>query len=417
MRYFSLKKRLAPLAAIRTIWIRHAQALMRAAIGLLVIYAVFKLADEFPRLMWDQGTGGWDLRLFHNLVGEWFEGNSIYVDFDRAVYPPATWVMLYPFLGWLPFEWARLFWAATTIGALIWLIYLIAKFSGTQTLPELALASLFLLAMNATGVTIGVGQMILHLLPFLIVGVFALRQPPSWRRDILAAACLTVTLIKPNISVPFFWLVLVSVGGARILGLIGIGYGSLTLLAASFQSATLPVIIGEWLTRISSFVLIAGYGNLSTWVSNLGFGEWALFVSSLALIAAGIWTFKHRSADPWLLLAVLAITARMWTYHDLTDDVLIVLPLIALFRIAKRGDSSRGDDVIAGLLLTATMLMMLLPAQIRFYPWPLNSPFLVGHPLIWIIVLAFLVHYTQREMESSPTRSRLHFEQELLNAR
>lgn len=378
------------------------QTYKRSAIALLTIYAAFKLADEFPRLMWDQvGTGGIDLRLFHELVREWFAGNPIYAEFDRAVYPPASWLMLYPFLGWLPFEWARLFWAASIVAALFWIIYLFAKYSGTQTPSELALASLLLLAMNSTGVSIGVGQLILPLLPFLIVGVFALRQPPSWRRDIIAAACLTLTLIKPNISAPFLWLVLVSAGGARILGLIVGGYGALTLIAASFQSTTLPIVIGQWLTRISSFVLIAGYGNLSIWVSNLGFGQWALFVSLLALIAAGIWTFKHRDADPWLLLGVLAITARLWTYHDMPDDALIIIPMIALYRIAKCGDPTRADDVIAGLLLAATMLMMLMPAQIRFFPWPQNSPLVVGHPLIWIIDLAFLVHYTQRELKSS----------------
>lgn len=406
MRYFSLDRRLVVFSAVRTAWMRHARTYTRLAIVLLAIYAAFKLADEFPRLMWDQkGTGAIDLHLFHNLVKEWFAGNSIYTNFDRAVYPPSTWVMLYPFLGWLTFEWSRLFWAATMVAALIWLIFLIAKYSGTQTPTELALVSLFLLAMNATGVTIGVGQLILPLLPFLIVGVFTLRHPASWRRDIIAAACLTLTLIKPNISAPFFWLVLFSVGGWRILGLTAIVYSALTLLAASFQTMPLPVLMNDWIMRISSFVLIAGYGNLSIWVSDLGFGQWALTVSLLALVAVGFWTFRHRDADLWLLLGILAIAARMWTYHDLTDDVLILFPIIALFRIAKFGESVHGDDIMAGLLLTAIMIMMLLPAQIRFYPWPQNFLYTIGHPLIWIIVLVFLIHYTRRELKEPLSRT------------
>lgn len=402
MRYFSSDRRLAVFSAIRTTWMHHAQTYTLLAIALLCIYTAFKFADEFPRLLWDQtGSSAWDLRVIQREVVDWFSGRSIYTESDTAVYPPASLVLFYPFLGWLPFGWARLLWGATTIGVLIWLIYLIAMHSGTQAPTEIALVSLLFIAMNATGVTIGVGETILHLVPFLIAGLFAMQRPASWRRDIVAAFCMIVALLKPSVSVPFLWMVLFSADGWPVLGLTILGYGALTLFAASFQSTPLVLILQEWLASSTSLATREGYANLSIWLASVGLGQWMLPASLLVGIALGIWLYRHRTSDLWLLLGVTSIAARLWTYNHITSDVLIFFPLVALYRIAKRRESVHGDDVVAGLLLAATMLMMLIPAQIYFLTPPWNFPYTVGHPIIWIIVLAFLIYYASHEMKSS----------------
>lgn len=378
--------------AIRDLWRSHEQSFMGVSSLVLAAFAAFKFADEFPRLIWDQGNGGaYDLSNFYRFVQDWFAGKSVTTEPVVLLYPPASMAILYPFLGWMSFDAARWLWAGITLAALIWLVYLLAKYSGAQTRAEHLLVALLLLAMNATGKTIGVGELILPVLPFLIVGLLSLRQPISWRRDIIAAACLTVTLVKPNIPVPFFWLVVFAAGGWRVIGLMIVGYGALTLVAASFQSTPLLDLFRGWLARSSSHAGSAGYGNVSIWIANLGLAEWALAGSLLVLIAIGIWTYQHRHSDIWQLLGVLGIAARMWTYHDLTDDMLILFPMIALFRIAKRGTPTRGDDVLAGMLLAATMFVMLLPGQFYYLPPPWNLSYTIGHPLIWSIVLLFLM--------------------------
>lgn len=414
MSYLSLEKRLAILEAIRAWWIRHSQSLMRIAIGLLVVFAALKLGDELRRMIWDFENGSaWDLKYAHQQASIWFAGRSVYVELERAVYPPASHVLFYPFVGWLPIEQARWLWIAATAVTFVWLVYLLTKYSGAETRTERTLVALFLFAMNSTGVTFGIGQWILLMLPFLLIGVFSLQQSISWRRDLIIAACLTLTLIKPNISAPFFWLILFSSGGWRVLGMIVLAYGGLTFIAASFQSTPLFDLIGEWTAQASTGAATQGYANISIWVSSLGFAQWALFGSLLALIATGIWTLRYRDADLWLQLGVIAIAARLWTYHDHADNVLILFPMIALFRIAKRGESIEGYDVEAGILLAATMFMMLLPAQIRYFPWPLDFPFLLGHPLIWIIVLAFLILYTEREMKKLSHQTKDHLPQSM----
>jgi len=50
----------------------------------------------------------------------------------------------------------------------------------------------------------------------------------------------------------------------------------------------------------------------------------------------GLWTQLHRRVDPWLLLGVAAPVAGFCTYHRLYGDVLVLLPMVPLFHVAKR---------------------------------------------------------------------------------
>lgn len=158
---------------------------------ILALYAALKFADEFPRFIWDQGTGGaYDLSNSHRFVGDWFAGKPVTTERVVLLYPPASMALLYSSLGRISFAAARCLWAGLTLVTLVWLTYPLAIFSGAQTRAEHALVALFLPAMNATTKTVGVGELILPLLPFLIVRLLSLQQLLSWRRDIITAACL-----------------------------------------------------------------------------------------------------------------------------------------------------------------------------------------------------------------------------------
>lgn len=399
---FSSEWRDAIAPAIREWWTPRARVLLRIAILMLAVYAALKLGDEVRRMIWDFEEGSaWDLKFIQREVVQWFSGRPVYAEMDTAVYPPASLVLFYPFLGWLPLDSVRWLWMAATAAAIIWLIWLLARYTGVAAPSDRAMIALFLLAMNSTGVAFGIGQWILFILPFLLVGLFTLQDPVSWRRDLVVAGCLIAALAKPSISAPFLWLALFSPGGWRVLGLVTLGYGGLSLYAVSFQSAPLTVLFRDWIVQISSIAATQGYGNVSTWVSNLGFGEWSLFASLLVFLSIGLWAYRHRHSDLWLLLGIVALASRLWTYHQFADDVLILFPLIALFRIASRGRVENGNDVTAGLLLAAMMLFMLLPAQMLSFPSPWNFPFSIGHPLIWTIGLAFLLIQAQIKKRNS----------------
>ena len=118
---------------------------------------------------------------------------------------------------------------------------------------------------------------------------------------------------------------------------------------------------------------------------------------------------RHQSflSDKMIaLIGVSAIVARFWTYHLRYDDLLILLPMIAFFRIAKGRSSFRGGIYTAGILLFATTLTLLAPGGTNFLPVPLLKHIYVAMQLIiWLTGLVFLVHHAHRE-RNHPSVSR-----------
>jgi hypothetical protein len=173
----------------------HGATLMRAAIVIMAIAALVWLGYQFWRLLWGSApiwptspTGAVDLKLLHRLVHEWFAGRPVYRELASAVHPPATYLLLWPLMGWLDVTPARWLWAITTVVALAALIHV---------------------------------------------------------KDLLACGLILATLVKPSISVPFLWLVLFVPGSPGPFSLVALGYGALTVIAVSFQDSTPWVLLHE----------------------------------------------------------------------------------------------------------------------------------------------------------------------------
>jgi hypothetical protein len=198
--------------------------------------------------------------------------------------------MLWPLLGWLELTPARWLWAATTVAALAWLVYVIARESGMETLLERMFVALLPLSMYATGAAIGNGQLIVHLLPALLAGLLLLsKRPCRWPGELLAAALGLGALVKPSVSVPFFWIVLFVPGRLRPVLLVTAGYVALTLFAASFQALGVLSLIQGWLVNASAVAVRGGHANLHIWLAAVGLKAWLLPASLLVLVALGCW--------------------------------------------------------------------------------------------------------------------------------
>jgi len=394
--------------SLREWWAGYGVMLMRAAIVIMAIASLVWLGYQFWRLLWGSApiwhtspTGAVDLKLLHQLVHEWFAGRPVYRELPTAVHPPATYVLLWPMLGWLDVAPARWLWAVTTVVALTALIYVVVQESRADSSLERAFMALIPCSIYATGAAIGNGQLIVHLLPMMLVGLLMLHRRRRERQaHLLASALILATLVKPSISVPFLWLVLFVPRFPGPASLVALGYCLLTLFAVSFQDSTLTVLLHDWNARSSSVAVAGGQGNvanLHVWLGSLGLKEWILPTSLALLLALGLWSYRHRHVDIWILMGVTAYVARFWTYHRWYDDALILLPIVTLFRIAKRGPSDHAEDVIAGVLLGATLLLMLAPGGLFLLPPPWNTVYLVGQVMVWIVTLLFLLGQAQAE--------------------
>ena len=66
------------------------------AVALMSIFALKKLGEEFWRLTLDSSSiGAIDLKFRYIEVHRWFDGKPVYSELDKAVYPPASYVILF----------------------------------------------------------------------------------------------------------------------------------------------------------------------------------------------------------------------------------------------------------------------------------------------------------------------------------
>ena len=390
----------------------------------MALLAAAKLSDEMLRLVWRSApNAAIDLALRHAEVQRWFAGAPVYGVLPAPTYPPAAYATLWPLLGWMPFESARWFWAATTLVSLAWLTWIIVRESGATGTWHRAFVALLLLAMNQTGVAIGNGQLILHALPPLVVGITLIHKARrSWQDDLVAAACVIFAMVKVTLAAPFLWLVLFAPAlgmedrawpwRLRPTVLVAAGYVALTVFAASFQQATVIQQLRDWMNVARTVSARGGdYANVSAWLNGAGLARLVPAVSLVVFLALGIWLYRYRYVDLWVRLGVVAIVTRFWSYHRLYDDVLIVLAFVALWRIATAVPGKADpvdphsvdiagrvghDRAVSATLIATSMLFILLPARLGTGPEPWHQIFDISHVVTWLAMLAFLLWFAHR---------------------
>ncbi|MFM8410126.1 MAG: hypothetical protein ACKOCT_07595, partial [Alphaproteobacteria bacterium] len=136
-----------------------------------------------------------------------------------------------------------------------------------------------------------------------------------------------------------------------------------------------------------------GYGNLQNMSETAGLVGLENFVLPVAsVIACGAWAFRRRRTDPWILIAVCALAARLGWYHRLYDDMLLLLPMVALARIAASRAARPGEDraaLGAMLLLGATGLQLIAPSMTSALLRDILGTLAFW---VWIVDLVFLAN-------------------------
>ncbi|MEY2487245.1 MAG: hypothetical protein QOH39_2893 [Verrucomicrobiota bacterium] len=382
-------------------WMRRRRVLM-AFVVLMAAAAAFKLGDEFRRLLFERGPdGAVDMHNLHRWIVLWFRGEPIFQKSNAALYPPATYIMLWPFLGWTSFATARWIWASALVAGLTATVLLILRASGAETTIEKIFVTLLVLSINGTGVAIGNGQLVPLILPaILAVTVLTERAADSWLSDLAAASLLTWAMVKPSVTLPFLWIFAIGPKRWRVGLLLILIYLALTFVAASFQKEDLPTLVRSTLARASTATTqFPGTRNLHALLVVAGLQRYLTLSSAIIFVAQGALICFLRRANIWVLLGIAALVARMWTYHRVYDDVLIALAELALFQIAKR-ESSPVRRKIAGALLLLMALAMLCPARFLDYSklsWSSESIWICAgiHTLLWLSTLAFLINYAR----------------------
>lgn len=397
-----LEKWQVKIASLRLGWLQRQNTIVVCAIILMFIVAVTRLGYEFWRLVGMTGpSGAIDLRLRYEEVSWWFSGQPVYIK-SHGGYPPASFVMLWPFVGWLTFSQARCLWAVTSVLALCGIIYLVVRESGVKTKKEKVFWILTILSVYPFAITIGNGQLGIHILFALIVITLVLDlKQVTFHRDLLAAVLFILSLTKISLSVPFLWLLVFLPGRFRPVFFAIIGYGLLTLFGLFFRSEPLWVLFSGFFTATSEMAYREEGAHLARWMTALGWMQWTTIGSFIMFGLLGVWVYRNRSADRWVLLGVTGIVARLWTYHHMYDDLLIILPMVALFFIVKEVGLFEKRGMVAGILFACAWIGLEIPGTLGRMSFPWNLPYDIGQTIIWSAMLVFLVNHTRQVKRST----------------
>jgi Glycosyltransferase family 87 len=384
-------------AAIRLhgAWNSHQRSILVTSTIVMATMASLMLVKLFRVLLvWPNGAI--DLKYYYLWVQPWLHGADVYGRLERPEYPPASMILLWPLAGWLSLSASRSLMAVADAAALVGLTAWLVRASGVRSAWARAGVALLLLSMTPTGAAIGNGQLSLILLSLVVgaVTVFVDR-PPSWPRDLAGAALVTMALVKPSVSVPFLCLGLVVQRPIRPLVIVMSAYAALTVFAASFQPTSVWTLLSTAVTNGQRTARMAVDGNVHFLLRAIQLPSLMLPVTAAIGLALAWWVWRHRLEERWLLLGVIGLVARLWTYHRIYDGVLVVLAEVALLRIAcLRSDDDAG--ALAGGLLGLTTLVFLSPGPGANVPLTLDLTIQAIQGCVTAIDLAFLIYYSER---------------------
>jgi hypothetical protein len=373
-------------------WQRHGGIIKWLGVVYLAVAAIGKLRYALPHLLRDVDPGSaWDLKYRFNEVAEWFAGNPVYGVVDGAVYPPASHAILWPLMGWVSLDTARLLWAISTLVAAVAIGWLAIRLTAPAPLRDRLLVAGLALAAYPIQISIFVGQMGVHVIALAACGaVLLLVERPRWGLDALAGLLLAASLVKPTLSLPLVVAALIAGRRTRPVLMLAIAYAALTLVAVAAQPAGLFVLLREWLAVAGERVpIMDGVPNIHMLLAWAGLREWMTPASLLVLVGMAWWMWRKRNADPVILLGVAALVARVWAHSTLYDDVLLLLAAVALFRIASR--NAPGHSRTAGWLFAGAWAALLTPTWVFYGFDPLVVRALHGaQAVLWLAALGFL---------------------------
>ena len=336
------------------------QTRLLSLVGLAIAgLAGIRLGQGLQRLVAGGPRSGLNLRQRVDEVERWFGGEAVYEALPTAVYPPGSMGMLAP-LGWLGEGTLAAYTVVTllTCTALGWGFRKIAG-DGPWWLMLVPLATL------AVSDGLALGQ--LHLVTLIAaVGALGLALRGEPRADLGAGLLFAVALIKPSSAALFVPALGLLPPRTRALAVATGVYGLATGLAFAVREESPLRLIHQWWFRAAEGARygaeMAGYGSVHDLVGWLGVPQGSVVATLLVLSAGTLWTWRVRSADPWVVVGVLGIAARMGTYHRGYDDVLVLPAVAALLRV---GDT-RGRLVA---VLVWGLLLVEVPGAARTVSW------------------------------------------------
>lgn len=416
--------------------LRHRNKILLLALIPMIAASAYRMSFEFHRLLIAEGRlGAIDLELRYDETQTWLDGESVYEHYYSAVYPPASYLMMAPFLGHDSYVFVRWLWGFTIIAALAVLIAVLTRVFQTTSWIERAYVLFLVLGIYATGPTIGNGQLTIHVMAALALAILlSARESRGPMNLVITSAVFVVALIKPTVAAPFFLVYVFAPGKFRYAVCVGALYAVLALVASTFQEGNVIENHRFWMQRglegaafgsqgggggvgdfgeasegehgehgegysKDEFLPVGvglGYASLHDWLGARGHSDWDMAGTLVVLVMLAIWIFFHRRADLWVIVGVTAIVSRFWTYHLVYDDMLLLFSVAALYRIAYDEEAWVGIRLASIVMMGVYTVVALVPASMRLMHAPWGDMFKDMQGVTWLAILVVLCVYAWR---------------------
>jgi hypothetical protein len=230
-----------------------------------------------------------------------------------------------------------------------------------------ALFALSVLATSSVCSTFGVGNYGVLVLAALL-GAFRLEQRQRW---LGAGLLMGIALTKVTLSAPFL-IPLVLLGRLRTVA-VALSYVAVATIPVALAIDTNPISMLSEVFQAAENYAGSGYSLVDGLLelgldTNVAMKGAALASLSVATIVCWLW----RSAALDVHWAVAATTARLWSYHNPHDNLIMVILLLAFGTRLQTARAAWIGFVLVGLTVWAPARACELPAfrVLQLVAWP-----------------------------------------------
>lgn len=298
-------------------------------------------------------------------------------------YPP--WAFFTGFLLVPPIPWdlTRIYYALLNFVSLVILALFSFRLGSAYGQSKAWFSMAASLAISSHTTTLNNGQFGIIINALLIVMFWLLKK----HRDILAGLVFGLAMIKPNISALYIFALIVR---RRVKALLSFSFYIVVASTTIWIVTKLSPIymIGRNL-RHSTFFAKEGYSLINIFI-NLGIDtKVATFLSPLlGLLIITIICYLGRNYSLLTLFAIASFIGRIWTYHRVYDNLMLIFLLFALLNVTLKNPQKLNT-----LILTLLLITLWLPARMTRLPY-MN----IVQMIIWAIALGYLIVQEQNRL-------------------
>jgi hypothetical protein len=245
------------------------------------------------------------------------------------------------------------------------------------------------LSISSHSTTLAVGQYGI-IINALLIGVFWLLKK---NYNLSAGFFLGLALLKPSISALYFFILVIRkrVDSIFVCGLY-IVIGS-SIIGVITQVS--PIYMIEKMIKVSKYYVNSGYSGINV-LTNLGIDPATatilLAIVGTAVVISLFYLFKDHSL--LFLFAITAVIGRLWTYHLVYDNVMLVFLLLAVIDLTFKKPNKSNI-----LILTLVLLSLSLPAKVTDLPFAQ-----IIQSTIWVSVFLYVLIW-QKEFKEEVSRA------------